>query len=170
MTAATRFLVRNRFSRGGLGRTFAWSERLRGGQPGDKNGWETILRELPKIAARLANVEIHHAAALELIRQYDRPETLFYLDPPYLHGTRTATKTYAHEMSRQDHSLLLGACAQARGMIVLSGYSSTLYDRALASWERHEFELPNHSGQTKTKERRTEVLWLNPACQRFALS
>jgi DNA adenine methylase len=28
---ASRFLVRNRFSRGGLGKTFAWSERLRGG-------------------------------------------------------------------------------------------------------------------------------------------
>ena len=34
LEAAVRFLVRNRFSRGGLGRDFAWSDRLRGGQPG----------------------------------------------------------------------------------------------------------------------------------------
>src|SRR4029079_17631165 len=34
---AAGFLVRSRFSRGGLGRDFAWSDRLRGGQPGDRN-------------------------------------------------------------------------------------------------------------------------------------
>src|SRR5262249_14484771 len=54
LDSAVRFLVRNRFSRGGLGRDFAWSERLRGGQPGDRNAWETIKAELPRIARRLA--------------------------------------------------------------------------------------------------------------------
>jgi hypothetical protein len=33
----TRFLIRCRFSRGGLGQAFAWSERQRGGRPGDEN-------------------------------------------------------------------------------------------------------------------------------------
>jgi DNA adenine methylase len=55
-------------------------------------------------------------------------------------------------------------------MIVLSGYRSALYDRALSGWERHETELPNHSGQGRSKQRRVEVLWLNPACGRFALA
>src|SRR5690349_7923975 len=32
-------LVRRRMSRGGLGTHFAWSERLRGGRPGDVNAW-----------------------------------------------------------------------------------------------------------------------------------
>jgi DNA adenine methylase len=170
VTAAARFIVRHRFSRGGLGKTFAWSDRLRGGQPGDLNAWETILDELPRIAARLEGVEIHHAAALELIRRHDGAATLFYLDPPYLPESRTARKTYAHEMSSQDHSSLLDTIARARGMIVLSGYRSALYDRALKSWESHEIELPNNAGQGRTKQRRTEVLWLNPACERFALS
>jgi DNA adenine methylase len=169
VTAAARFIVRHRFSRGGLGKTFAWSERLRGGQPGDKNAWETILGTLPRIADRLEGVEIHHDAALELIRRHDGAETLFYLDPPYLPESRTARKIYAHEMSNQDHSSLLGAIAQARGMIILSGYRSALYDHALASWERHEIEMPNHAGQGRSKQRRTEVLWLNPACDRSCL-
>jgi hypothetical protein len=55
-------------------------------------------------------------------------------------------------------------------MVALSGYYSPLYDRALKSWKSHKFELPNNAGETKTKERRTEVLWLNSACERFALS
>ena len=39
---AFRFLFRNRFSRGGLGRDYAWSDRPRGGQPGDLNAWDTF--------------------------------------------------------------------------------------------------------------------------------
>jgi DNA adenine methylase len=170
VTAAARFIVKHRFSRGGLGKTFAWSERLRGGQPGDKNAWATILKQLPRIAARLEGVEMHHADAIELIRRHDGAATLFYLDPPYLPESRTARKIYAHEMSSDDHAELLGAIAQVRGMVILSGYRSALYDHALASWERHEIEKPNNAGQGKTKERRTEVLWLNPACERFVLA
>jgi DNA adenine methylase len=170
VTAAARFIVKHRFSRGGLGRSFSWSKRPRSGQPGDKNAWETICCMLPKIAERLEGVEIHQAPALALIRLLDGHETLFYCDPPYLPESRTARKIYAHEMSSDDHAELLGAIAQVRGMVILSGYRSALYDHALVSWERHEFEKPNNAGQGKTKERRTEVLWLNPACERFVLA
>jgi DNA adenine methylase len=166
---AVRFLVRNRFSRGGLGRDFAWSERLRGGQPGDVNGWKTILKELPFIAQRLAGVKFHHGEAMELIKRFDGPDTLFYLNPPYLSGTRTAKDAYAHEMSDQDHLRLLDAIVSLRGMVVLSGYHSALYDNVLHSWERFEFEMANNSGQTKVKSRRVEVVWVSPGCDRFEL-
>jgi DNA adenine methylase len=91
---AVRFLVRNRMSRGGLGTCFAWSERLRGGRPGDLNAWETIKTQLLTVAHRLAAVGIHHSPALELIRQHDGPETLFYCDPPYLPSTRSVRDAY----------------------------------------------------------------------------
>lgn len=158
---AVRFLVRNRFSRGGFGKTFAWSDRLRGGQPGDANGWATILEELPAIAERLQGVELLHADALGVIGQYDDRDTLFYLDPPYLHSTRTARQVYQHEMDDGDHQRLLGAIVNLEGMVVLSGYHCPLYDRSLRSWECYEFEMPNHSGQGKTKQRRVEVVWQN---------
>jgi DNA adenine methylase len=167
--AAARFLVRNRFSRGGLGKTFAWSDRLRGGQPGDLNAWETILGELPRIAERLHGVQLDQCDALDLIRHHDGPDTLFYLDPPYLHSTRTARDAYRHELSDQEHSRLLETIVGIRGMVVLSGYRSAVYDQTLRSWERHQFEMPNHSGQGRTKQRRIEVVWLNPACDRFRL-
>jgi DNA adenine methylase len=164
LEAAVRFLVRNRMSRGGLGKDFAWSSRLRGGQPGDVNAWETILRELPRIADRLRNVVFFCADALEVIDRYDSPGTLFYLDPPYPHGTRTARDVYDYEMSDRDHRRLLEVIQAASGMVMLSGYPGSLYDEALADWRRHEFLMPNHAGQGRTKERRIEVLWLNPAC------
>jgi len=169
IAAAVRFLIKHRFSRGGMGKTFAWSERLRGGQPGDVNGWETIKAQLPVIARRLGGVQLRHADVMELIEQCDGPNTLFYLDPPYLPSTRTARSVYAHEMSQEDHERLLEVVVDVRGMVVLSGYGNPLYDHALGAWDRHEFDRPNDAGQNKTKQRRVEVLWCNPANQKFRL-
>jgi DNA adenine methylase len=166
---SVRFFVRTRMSRGGLGNGFAWSDRLRGGQPGDVNAWATILDKLPAISARLQGVELYQADALDLIERFDSQWTLFYLDPPYLHTTRTARGAYAYEMSDEDHVRLLDAITDVRGMVILSGYANPLYDHSLRSWERQAFERPNDSGQTKVKTRRVEVIWLSPNCNRFEL-
>lgn len=162
LTHAAAFLVRNRFSRGGLGKDFAWSDRLRGGQPGDANAWDTIRRDLPRIAERLRGVCFCREHALKLVSRYDDPETLSYCDPPYLHETRTHKAAYAHEMTRAAHVGLLRTLLNCRGKVVLSGYRSGLYDDLLAGWRRVEFSIANHSGQGKSKQRRTECLWLKP--------
>jgi DNA adenine methylase len=156
------FLVRNRFSRGGLGKVFAWSDRLRGGQPGDVNAWKTIAAELPVIAERLANVGLQTEDFAWSIRMHESPTTLIYADPPYLHETRTATKAYTHEMGRADHERLLGMLIKTPSKVFLSGYRNDLYDSFLPEWTRHEFSMPNHSGQGKTKQRRIECLWESP--------
>jgi DNA adenine methylase len=168
---AVRRLVRQQFSRGSLGKGFAWSDRPRGGRPGDLNAWEKRKTEniLPRISARLRGVELHHGDAVDLIERFDGPETLFYLDPPYVQAARTTRDAYQHEMSDEDHIRLLDVIVSLRGMVVLSGYHNPLYDHALRFWERHEFERPNDSGQTKVKSRRVEVLWMSPGCDRFQL-
>ena len=143
----------------------------RGGQPGDHNAWETFKRGLPRLARRLRRVELLHQDALEVIHDRDGPETLFYLDPPYLFETRTAREVYDHEMSAQDHAPLLDTITHCRGMMAISGYANPLYYQALVSWERVEFSMPNHASQSPIKQRRVEVLWLSPNCReaRFAL-
>jgi hypothetical protein len=45
-------------------------------------------------------------------------------------------------------------------MVAISGYANPLYDSVLRDWERVEFSMPNHSGQTRVKQRRVEVLWI----------
>lgn len=157
------FLVQNRFSRGGLGKDFAWSDRLRGGQPGDANAWDTIRAELPAIAERVRGVEFHRSDAIDLIRANDSPDALTYADPPYLHETRTVRDAYRHEMSRDQHAALLECLRGCRGAVMLSGYRSPLYDAALAAWRRVEFDMPNHSGQGRVKQRRVECVWIKPA-------
>jgi len=59
LDSALRFLVTCRFSRGGLGKDFAWSGRERGGKPGDANAWDTFRSdELPRIITRARGVEV----------------------------------------------------------------------------------------------------------------
>jgi DNA adenine methylase len=101
--------------------------------------------------------------ALDVIRQQDGPDTLFYLDPPYLPETRAAADVYAHEMTREQHVELLKVLSAIEGRFVLSGYRNNLYDRAaeLCGWARRDFELANHSAGGEKKRRVIESVWLN---------
>jgi DNA adenine methylase len=136
--------------------------RLRGGRNDGVNGWWTAVEGLEAVHHRLRDVKVLNRPALEVIRSEDGPATLFYCDPPYLHQTRTATKVYgAFEMTEADHRALLDVLRQCKGKVILSGYASDLYDAALASWNRHTFDLPNNAAGGKAKGRETEVLWCN---------
>lgn len=99
--------------------------------------------------------------AVDVIRQQDGPQTLFYLDPPYLHETRAAPDAYAHEMSADDHRELLALLRSVQGKVMLSGYPSKLYDEALAGWTRQVFDVPNNAASGSAMARKTEVLWCN---------
>jgi DNA adenine methylase len=65
-------------------------------------------------------------------------------------------------MTRADHERLLEVLRGCRSRVFLSGYQNPLYGEALAGWTRHEFDMPNHSGQGKVKQRRVECVWENP--------
>ena len=152
-----------RMSRGGMKKAFAWSDRLRGGQPGDVNAWETMIEELPGIAERVKNTIILNKPVFDVIKIWDEEDTLLYLDPPYLHSTRTegSTNAYEHEMTVEDHMNLLHLAKTARGKVIISGYSSPLYNRTLKGWKTKKKNVANNSGQGKVKERRLEVIWMN---------
>lgn len=160
--AVNEYMLR-RMSRGGMKKAFAWSDRLRGGQPGDVNAWETMLAELPRIAERVKNTVILNKSVFDVIKIWDEEDTLMYLDPPYLHETRSdgATNVYEHEMSVEDHINLLALAKNCRSKVIISGYSAPLYNRTLKGWKCKKKTVANHSGQSKTKERRIECIWMN---------
>jgi DNA adenine methylase len=158
---AVKTLVTRRFSRGGSGTAFAWSARLRGGQPGDLNAWENFVARLPSISRQLRGVEFCCEDAVTLMSAYDLPETLFYLDPPYVHETRVSTQLYTYEMTLADHRRLVAAVATLRGACIISGYSHPLYDSL--GWRRVTKDMPCHQSQSSEKPRREEVLWIKEA-------
>jgi DNA adenine methylase len=135
--------------------------RLRGGRNDGVNAWWNAIDALDAVHHRLQSVKVLNRPALEVIRSEDTPATLFYLDPPYLHDTRSATEVYHFEMTEADHRQLLDLLRSVKGKVMLSGYPSNLYDTALAGWNRHTFDLPNNAAGGKEKRRMTEVLWCN---------
>ena len=111
---------------------------------------------------RLRGVVVESRPAIDVMRAHDGPTTCHYVDPPYVHSTRgryDAQRAYNHELTDADHSDLLGFLKTLKGAVVLSGYPHPLYDEFLSSWQR--VERPSMADGAR---RRTEVLWLNPAC------
>lgn len=158
---ARRDFVRWRMSLGGRGADFSFTlHRVRRDMADVVSGYlSAIDQELPKIAARLRTVQIMNRPAIEVIRKWDSPQTVHYVDPPYVHSTRSQPKVYAFEMTDDDHRELAAVLLQCKGAVVLSGYSSPLYEELYSGWRKVVFDMPNHAAGGREKNRVEEVLW-----------
>lgn len=154
-------LVKRRMSRGGLGKAFSWSNRHRGGRPGEINSWETYKEQVWEIADRLKNVEVQCKSINNLIDSFENENTLFYIDPPYLPETRQAKKVYNFEMTEEEHIALGEKLNKTLAKVILSGYQSQLYAKLYKNWNMQCISIANHSSQTEIKQKRIEVLWMN---------
>ena len=112
--AINEFILR-RMSRGGLKKAFGWSDRQRGGQPGDVNAFQTILQQLPIISRRVQGVELFNRPAVEVIQEMDSKDSLIYCDPPYVNATRRSHNTYEHDMVEDDHIELAKVLNKCKG-------------------------------------------------------
>jgi len=121
---ARRDFVRWRMSIGGRGKAFSYTlHRVRRGMADAVSGYLSVIdEELPKIVERFRNVQILCRDAVEVIRKWDSPDTLFYCDPPYHPSTLVSKDVYEHPMSAEDHEKLLDVLLACKGKVVLSGY------------------------------------------------
>ena len=127
--------------------------------------WRNYPEALDGITERLQGVVIENRDAKVVMAHHDRADTLHYVDPPYLHSTRTDTvqhnnprKSYKFELSDDQHRELATFLRGLRGMVVLSGYPSRLYDELYDDWQRIDRQA--HADGARP---RIESLWLNAA-------
>jgi DNA adenine methylase len=128
--------------------------------------WRNYADLMPNLIDRLRGVLIEHRPASAVIEHHDRADTLFYVDPPYVHSTRSfkyrkTGQVYAHEMTDEDHRALAEQLHGVRGMVVLSGYASDLYAELYRGW--NYVAAKAHADGALD---RVEVLWFNPAADR----
>lgn len=165
VAAALAFFILCRQSRQGLKRSFATlsKTRVRRGMNEQASSWLTAVEGLPEAHARLKSVVITNVDASEIIAREDSPDTLFYLDPPYLHGTRTLKDAYDFEMTEEQHDELLMQLAEIKGKFILSGRPSDLYNNWCVEmrWKCFTHEIDNKSSAAAVKELKTECLWMN---------
>lgn len=160
---AVRFFVRCRQSLAGRMDGFAPLSRTRTRRAMNEqaSAWLNAVDGLPLVHARLKRVVILNRDALDVIMTQDGPDTLFYLDPPYIHSSRATTGEYAHEMTDDQHRELLGTIRHCQGKVMISGYRSDMYDGELFEWNRHQFRLANSAAGGDTKKVMTECVWCN---------
>jgi DNA adenine methylase len=168
---ARRFLVRSHMGFGSNAATqdspratgFRSNSNRSGSTPA--HDWMRLPPVIAATAARFLGVVIEHRDAGLVMATHDGPDTLHYVDPPYLHETRSrenpycAKHLYRHELTRDEHRKLLTLLGTLQGMVIVSGYPSPLYDGLLTAWRR----VSTRAYADGARERE-EVLWLNPAC------
>lgn len=127
--------------------------------------WANYPATIDAFVDRLRGVVIENRDAALIMVQHDSAETLHYVDPPYVHSTRSMAKPYdleyggyAFEMSDAEHEALGAVLRDLKGMVVLSGYRSPLYDEIFHDWQRIECRAMADGARD-----RTECLWLNRA-------
>jgi DNA adenine methylase len=130
--------------------------------------WFARQEGLVAIYERIRTVQLECRDALDILKQWDTPDTTFYCDPPYMLSTRGNNRYYAVEPGDEWHYDLLAVLAEVRGCVVLSGYDHPAY-RALGEigWTVDTYgqdttmDVANSSLKGKVRKR-VEVVYRNP--------
>lgn len=114
---------------------------------------------------RLREIQIENLDFRECIKKYDSEDTLFYLDPPYIHETRTFKNCYDYEMSNEDHKDLVDLLLNVKGKCILSGYDHEIYSRLeMHGWKKiflgsyAKRSVLSNTGKVETGQ---EFVWIN---------
>jgi len=116
------------------------------------------LKDFERVAPSLCSLV--HGDAVDYLERSELASwerVLLYVDPPYLHETRTSNARYRYEYSKADHERLLSCLLHLPGnvSVILSGYPSKFYDERLTEWRSKEFQVMTRGGV------RTEKIWMN---------
>ncbi len=126
------------------GKTFATSSK----------STEKAIDYLEQVQKRLKGVIIENRDFEPILKTYDRPDALFYLDPPYL-GTE---KYYKGAFSWEDHLRLATALQKVKGRFVLSYNDDARIRDLYSAWcsiepvQRREVLSGNGCNQRSYKE------------------
>lgn len=167
---ARMMIVVQRQSHGGLAKT--WSHCIDASAVGcsaSVRKFHAGIARIKDIHYRIRRVQVENLDWQELIEKYDRENTLFYLDPPYIHSTRVDGK-YEYELNDNDHSQIVLVLQNIKGKAILSGYDHPIYNPLVESgWTRIAIETIAYSSRYREKPNRIEYLWISPNCKERVL-
>lgn len=172
--AARLFYLRACSSWGGYkgGGPRGWSRGIKG--KNTKIDSFSNLDKLFEFAKLVKNWQIEGDTYAGIFKRYQRAETLFYLDPPYLEDVCAEGRdnTYRYDLkTAEEHEKLLKTVLATKGMFVVSGYESELYDDMLTSKGWGKILLDGYTILRTADEDgdisydnvdRTEAVWLSP--------
>lgn len=108
------------------------------------------------IHIRLRHCYIESRNAFDLIKEYDRHNTVFYVDPPYIN---TAVGAYSNMFGPDQHKKLLDLIFSCEGTFIVNGEPHELYDQYKWSF-RDSWSCQLRMDNENRSGGRTECLWL----------
>jgi DNA adenine methylase len=116
-----------------------------------------------RLRCNYPGLEVIHADAIDFLKSWswseaDKTRTLVYCDPPYLRDVRrSGRKVYDHDLPDQaSHIKLISTLKSLSCMVMLSGYSSPLYESLLCEWRQAGFQSKSRAGHLTR-----EIVWMN---------
>ena len=114
--------------------------------------FRSAVKTFEDVSERIQNVCIEHLDYADSIRRYDSPDTLHYIDPPYL----DAGHYYGKDFTLEDHHRLSELLHTVKGMVMISHYADPVYDELYNGWNKYIFESfkgcsKASSGESKPK-------------------
>lgn len=132
---AVRWFYLNRcgIAKGNRERNTGWRHA---GSPGSSPApaYYSAVESIRGFAQRMRGVQIECQDFREIIRVYDSPDALFYVDPPYI----GREKYYAGGFTEQDHRELADMLGNIKGKAVVSYYDDPLLLELYPDWRREE--------------------------------
>jgi DNA adenine methylase len=116
---------------------------------------ERVPELIEQTHKRLARVQIENLPYQDVLRRYDRPGTMFYLDPPYY-----GLKLYRYNFSEKDFTELAACLRKLKGKFVLSLNDVPQVRKVFADFKFLEIELP-YTAQRQAGKRFRELLIAN---------
>lgn len=138
------------------------------------DSWFNRQEGLNVVHERVRWVQLECRDGIDIVKEWDTPETTFYLDPPYVLETRGRNKYYAVEPGDGYHQDLVECLLAVSGMVVLSGYFHPVYSPLVrAGWRTDTFRQQTTMDIAESFEGRTrprvEVVYRNPRACDFSM-
>ncbi|OUI98339.1 DNA adenine methylase [Acetobacter cibinongensis] len=150
---AARFLYLQRTAFGGkvCGQNFAMAMRSA------RFDIHALTETLQDVHRRLSRVTIECLPFSDVLKRYDRPDTLFYLDPPYW----GSEGEYGAPFSREDFHVLLAALERLQGRFVLSINDRPQVREIFGGFNLEEVSVPYTVGGGQKNRRFGELIITN---------
>lgn len=148
---AARFLYLQKLAFGGLieGQSFGTATTSR-----PRFNIFTLEQDLADAHYRLSSATIEHLDWTKIIEKYDRPHTLFYLDPPYWE-----TEGYGVDFGWEQYEKIARLAGEIEGQMVISINAHPAIDKLLGQLPKKEVKYQYTVAGNGTKSECVEVIY-----------
>lgn len=123
--------------------------------------WLRSVDDLELIVIKLRTIQIENMSFEKMFEKYDNKDSLLYLDPPYMFTHRSGNRDYDHDFTAEQHLLLADFCANAKGMVAVSGYDDNEMDKLYPPSKFIKTSGPFRRNNMSKKKDIKEVLYTN---------